>query len=558
MSETLVAGAPITRRAVIGSVLGTGVCAVAGKALGGSAGVAVADEALTSDGLRIYDASAVSWDKEADFVTVGSGTASFGAISAARAGREVVVIESRGLIGGTTRLSGCCCWVPLNKHQEQEGYGQDLGRDEVVSYLKAIDVCSGSTDEAKSDYVDNAAAAFERVESDWGFKQAVYSVLGDYQDCSGCKALGRSLMFVDDDGNSLFNEDFFAQKVEPAFGELGIDVMLNTSACGLVTDGGAVVGVVAADADGKTLAVKANQGVLIGAGGFERNKEMRQRYLRGPIFGSNSVETCKGDGIVLGMMTGARVANMASVWQLPFYLTGEDEDLSMATDWFEYGGLPGSLTVNSKGRRFCDENTAYGAADLAFYAYDTHTFAFENIPAYQICDADHVANYGWPAYLQEQPEWLEEYQSIEELAEACGIDSQGLADELERFNGFCETGVDEDFHRGEGNYGPIDVAGYGVDRPELANPCMAPVKTPPFYVAKIVPGCCGGTCGGLDVNLDAQVLDLSGNPITGLYACGNSSASPFGSAYPGAGGTDGAGFYRALRAANHACDLGEF
>ena len=545
----------VTGAAVAGAAMAAGTAATGGAMAGAKA--RAAEAATESGALRVVSEDGIAWDKTADFVCVGSGTAVYGALGATEAGCSAIVIEERGVVGGTTRLSGCCVWVPENEHQV-ESYGADLPAEEVLGYLKAVDIYSGASDEAKADYVANAASFFAWTEQNWGFDQAVYEVLGDYQDCAGCKAMGRSLIHVDKEGVFLNGEDFFSQKVEPLLEERGVEVLLETRVTGLVraTDG-KVVGVLAEGADGQ-LAVKAEKGVLLGTGGFDRNPAMRARYLRGPVFGSNSVETCTGDGIVLGMKAGANLANMGSVWQLPFYVTGDEEDLSLTTDWFEYGGLPGSLTVNATGRRFCDENTAYGAADLAFYAYDTHTFQFRNLPAYQICDAEHVSYYGWPAYSAEQPAWFKEYATLDELADACGIDPTGLAEEVAHFNAMAETGVDEDFHRGEGNYGPINVAGYMVERPELKNPCMAPVATPPFYVAQVAPGCCGGTSGGLEVDLDARVLDLDGNPIPGLYACGNTSASPFGSAYPGAGGTDGAGFYRAFRAANHACELGMF
>ena len=421
--------------------------------------------------------------------------------------------------------------MPANKHQVAE-WGEDLPAEQIVDYLAAIDTFHGGSDEAKADYVANAAGFFAWAEDAWGFKQDVYTVLGDYQDTEGCKAMGRSLIHVNDDGGFIGPVDFFSQRVEPLLEERGVEVLLETAATNLVLDSsGRAVGLVAQGAGGGEVLIRATKGVLLATGGFDRNPAMRNKYLRGPLFGCNSVEGNTGDGIVMGMRAGADLANMASVWQQPYYVTAEGDELSLDTDWFEYAGLPGAIVVNAKGKRFCSENTAYGVADLAFYAYDTTTFDFMNLPAWLVCDADHVASYGWPGYNAEQPDWFMEYATLEELAQACGIDAAGLVDEVTRFNGFAESGVDEEWHRGEGNYGPINVAGYGADRPQLANPCMAPLVTPPFYAAKIGPGSCGGTCGGLAVNLDAQVLDLDGEPITGLYAAGNTSASPFGSAY---------------------------
>ena len=543
----------INRREFLqGAALGAAGMAAGGAMTALSPKVGYADEAEAEEEATAGSDTDAEWDYEADFVVVGSGTACYGALAAADAGSSAIIVEKASALGGTTRLSGCAVWVPLNEHQVEEGYGEDDDADTIVSYLIAGDVFEGSDEEAKRDYVENAATYFKWVEENWNIKQAVYTVLGDYTDLPGSKAMGRSLIHVDDEGESLYGTELFSEKIEPLLEEKGVATLLNTQANSLIMDDGRVTGIYATAEDGSEIAIKANKGVLLGAGGFDRNEDMRKAYLRGPIYGSSAAEGNTGDGQIMGMAVGASLANMASVWQCPFYQVDDSDELSLDTDWFEYGGLPGSITVNHKGKRFTDENSAYGVADYPFWNYDITEFGLSNIPGYQICDADHVSYYGWPGYLSEKPDWFEEYETIDELAEACGIDADALKEEIERFNGFCETGVDEDFGRGEGAYGQTNVAGYGVERDDLINPCMAPVATAPFYVAKVVPGSIG-TAGGLRTDTNACVLDHDGNVIEGLYACGNNSGAIFGSIYPGAGGTVGPGFYRAIRAAEHAC-----
>jgi 3-oxosteroid 1-dehydrogenase len=55
----------------------------------------------------------------------------------------------------------------------------------------------------------------------------------------------------------------------------------------------------------------------------------------------------------------------------------------------------------------------------------------------------------------------------------------------------------------------------------------------------------------LRTNADAQVLNVWGNPIAGLYATGNTMASAMGAAYPGGGATVGQGMVFAYVAAQH-------
>ena len=85
------------------------------------------------------------------------------------------------------------------------------------------------------------------------------------------------------------------------------------------------------------------------------------------------------------------------------------------------------------------------------------------------------------------------------LAQAAGVDADGLVKTVARFNEFAAAGRDEDFGRGDSAYDRY----YGD--PRLANPNLAPLARPPFYAVKIVPGDLG-TKGGLRTDERARVL----------------------------------------------------
>src|SRR5581483_4417962 len=77
---------------------------------------------------------------------------------------------------------------------------------------------------------------------------------------------------------------------------------------------------------------------------------------------------------------------------------------------------------------------------------------------------------------------------------------------------------------------------------------LGPLGEGPYYALEILPGCLG-TKGGPRTDSHGRVLSAaSGAPIAGLYAAGNAAASPFGLAYPGAGGTIGPALVFGLRA----------
>jgi 3-oxosteroid 1-dehydrogenase len=117
---------------------------------------------------------------------------------------------------------------------------------------------------------------------------------------------------------------------------------------------------------------------------------------------------------------------------------------------------------------------------------------------------------------------------------------------IRRFNESARSGKDADHGRGES----LQDRYYGdtVVRP---NPCLAPLERAPLYALGVHPGDLD-TKGGLRTDTQARVLSNGGEPIPGLYAAGNCSASIMGNTYPGAGGTIGPAMTFGYIAARHA------
>ena len=99
---------------------------------------------------------------------------------------------------------------------------------------------------------------------------------------------------------------------------------------------------------------------------------------------------------------------------------------------------------------------------------------------------------------------------------------------VDRFNGFCEAGVDEDFGRGADEYDTFFAGGTGP------NAALTGVDRPPYYAARFVLSDLG-TKGGLLTDASGRVLREDGSTIPGLYASSNTTASMFGGVYPGPG-----------------------
>jgi succinate dehydrogenase/fumarate reductase flavoprotein subunit len=193
------------------------------------------------------------------------------------------------------------------------------------------------------------------------------------------------------------------------------------------------------------------------------------------------------------------------------------------------------VIVDSRGRRFADEAQNYNDFGRALHEFDPAAMSFPRVPAWMVFDASYRARYSIGPLRRREPDppWLARGDDVEALAARIGVPGGALRATLARFNELAAEGVDRDFGRGE----------YAYDRymgdPRAEHPVLAAIERPPFYALAVLPGCLG-TKGGPRTDADGRVLRaLGGEAIPGLYAAGNAAASPFGLAYPGAGGTIG-------------------
>ena len=490
------------------------------------------------------------WDEEADLLVCGTGTAAFGALLAAQSGAKVLVAEKADRFGGTSSGSGGVFWLPLSYPQVEAGT-QD-SREEVIDYMR--DCAEGrSSDAVIESFVDNAAPFLSWTHEATGMEFTA-STIPDYLDGKkGFKDGGRSVKPT----SALDMWQLLQSRLE----EEGADVRLNCQLIDLVSDAdGAVVGAVLKDGDAER---RVRTGaVLLGTGGFEYDREMRERYLPFPLYASNAVTTNTGDGHRAAAHVGADLALMDLSWGLmDCYPNDFDPDADIlfdlqGQDWARYRGHPNAIVVNSQGKRFADEAADYASFRRAVGNFDSVSLGYSNIPAYLIIDSAYLQHYKLPGMSEpggDVPSYFVSSDSIEGLADKLGVDPDGLTDEVERFNGFAHAGIDQDFHRGEKQYSQ-GIWKTDEQRDDLKNMCLGPIDQPPFYGCLYLPMTCG-TCGGVRINENAQAVDVDGNPISGLYACGNCAAAITGSGYVGAGGTLAPGAVMGYVAVRHALSL---
>lgn len=546
----------------------------------------------------------MSKNESYDLVVVGSGAAgAMAALRAAHLGLSVLVVEKARKFGGTSATSGGVLWVP--NHQLAPN---DDSREKTMTYLNAVMPGPVQNDRLQA-YLDKSPEMAHFVKS-LGIPISVAAWPDYYQNAPSARA-DRSLIVDTFDGPQLgsyfplMREQYNRFKV---FGRYTMDVMqffsLSTRAKGWVmtfikmfwrywsdlstrkltardrrfTMGAALMGwiykyvfakgvevrldtkldeLVMTDNKvsgvvvshfGRRYSIEARYGVVLAAGGFEWNQELRDRYFQVPGLtrhSSTPEDANRGEALIAGLKVGAATEHTESGWwiptmQIPMASASNFEEIHQAA--FDVG-RPHSVAVNRLGLRFVDEATGYDDFGKAMVADQLKTGA--NMPCWLVFDTTFREKFSaggiMPNILTPDSkipvDWWDHYifraDSIEALAKKIGVPADALAKTVANMNGYAQTGVDPEFGRGGNAYDQM----FG-DWNVKPNPCLGSIDKAPYYAVAIN---CGdlGTKGGLKADARARVLDQNNQPIPNLYAAGNNAGSPFGNCYPGAGGTIG-------------------
>lgn len=514
----------LSRRGFLGAAAG-------GIALGTSV-LACSDDAGTTDR---------KWDLETDVVVVGTGTGLVGGITAAVSGLKVVALEKRSVVGGSTGHSGGVAWVPNNHAMAAEGI--EDSRDNALTYLTQL--AQGQADQELLDaFVDGGPEMLRFLEEHSRLRFRVSTIMGDSADYHpewpGAVQKGRSVEPITD-RQGLFGPELIGG-LQQGFEAAGGEILLETPAQRLILeeDKNGVRSVIGVEAlrDGAPFRIRARHGVHLAAGGFEWDFEMKKHFLRGPTVYTLGASGNDGDGIRMAMAAGADLRNMNEVWGISVY-AGEAEPvvehrMGATLNAEIEKRSAASIVVNTRGERFHNEAADYDTTWRSYHTWENWgDLGYRNLPAYLLFDAsvrERGAIAGTPADMP-LPDWVVSAPSLSELAEKLGIDSEGLARTVARFNVYAKELRDPDYHRGESSYDRYGQADKSIT--------LGPLEQAPFYGAEIAAADLG-TCGGARVNGRAQVLDPFGQVIPGLYASGNNAGvgSP-GTSYGGGGGTIG-------------------
>jgi 3-oxosteroid 1-dehydrogenase len=563
-------------------------------------------------------ADAAAWDFETDILVVGSGGGALtAAIVAADAKAEVMIIEKSAFYGGTTATSGGVVWIP-NTPLADKTLLQD-SVEEALAYIGALSEGLVPEDQIRS-FVENGPKMLDYMTSKTEVRYRSIPYTDYHAELPGGKLGYRSHMPIPINGrvlgdgleqlrpnhpsSMLFGDiSWTAEEAGPLlarskgwvgvllrvlfryYSDIGqrrksrrsrflvggnalvarlklsldqrnVAIRRNTRLIELLREGQTLIGAVVESAQGRQR-IRARRGIILGAGGFERNPQLRAQHLERSVNPewSGAQPNNTGDALAAATAVGAKAIRLGSAWWAPTVRVPGRES---AWPLFYERSLPGSIIVNAIGQRYLNEAASYHIVGREMM--ENNRPEAPTSPSWILFDARFRWRYPMGPVMPMLPDWvhsravrniLVRARSWEEMAGRLQIAPLVLRATLDRFNANARNGEDPDFGRGHNAYDRY----YG-DPAVTPNPNLLPLETAPFFALPIYPGDIG-TNGGLATDGLARVLDQNGQPLLGLYAIGNTAASVMGPSYPGAGATIGPAMTFGFVAARHAAGVNQ-
>ncbi len=549
------------------------------------------------------NAVSTRWDEDVDLLVLGAGAGGMtSALVGALEGLKVMLCEKTGMVGGITSTSGGTTWIPGTSQSLRAGVpdsaekarvflhsvigmrGGDAQREafleagpKAIDYLEARSELRFEAALAHPDYLKNHPGAayggralgplafdgrklgadFARVRPprpEFLVLNGMMITRGDiaflltpFKSIKNFTHVTKLLLRHGADrlrykrGTNLVMGNAIVARLLYSLRQNNVPIEFDTSLAELVREDRRIVG---AQVDGPTgrRAIRARRGVVLATGGLAWNKELREKLFPSPARKHSLAPECNtGDGITLALRSGAALddkMDSAGLWMPCSILKRPDGTRSVWPHIILDRSKPGLIAVNASGRRFVNESDSYHDFVMAMLEANKTT---PSVPAYLICDRSFIRDYGiglihpgtknLASFIDAG--YLIEATDLRVLAAKIGANADAFQRTVAEHNEYARTGVDQAFGRGTSDLNRIN--GDPANKP---NPCMRPIGPGPFYAVEVLPADLA-TSTGLQGDGDGRVLNPDGEPIPGLYACGNDLASIFRGTYPGPGTTLG-------------------
>ena len=470
---------------------------------------AVADAVAQAGGdvEALKNATVEAGEKEAkelsaDVIVVGGGGAGMAAATRlAQLGKNVILVEKSGFLGGAISVSGGNQVVMGSQLQIDNGVSDDSVESMVADF--EANGANKNNKEILTLFAENVGATTDWLVASCGitYVDGLHQ-LGEYSH-------DRELAYTGGGAG-------FAEAMRKAVEESGVQVLLNTKAESLITDNGAVVGVKATSSDADYTLTAGD--VVLATGGYGANKDMLTDEMKSALYYGPASST--GEGIQMAQAIGAQTANMEYGKRYPNGIEVSEGIAKSTIAGNIVGWTMSAILVNKDGNRVVNEKASNrtileeelkqegGELYLLLDAETFEAWKAKLAPA-GISDAD------IEKYLEANGTTTPVFahgETLEEAAAAAGINADNLKATVEKYNGFVAKGSDDDFGR-------------------AATYLTKTIGEGPYYIIEQKPRF-ATTMGGLVINTSMQVLNESGEPISGLYAAGENCGQVMGDDSP--------------------------
>ena len=435
-------------------------------------------------------AADVAWDEECDVLVVGCGFAGLAAaIEATEAGSSVILIDKMPVIGGNSAINGgdmAAVGTPLQVEAGVED-STDLMYDDMLRTGKYYN----HTEKVRT-LVENSADAVA-----WCEKVGVtFSKLNFH----GGHSVPRTNTTENATGADITNAeaDYLAG--------LGVEPRLNTYFDKLIEDeSGRIVGAtirtgytMGKDDSGDPVNVKANKGVVLAAGGFAQNVQMRMIHEPRLTDELDSTNHAGATGETLREAMKHKAMDVHMDWiQLGPWTSPDEIGFGYTPQFCERLVGYGIMVDPDTGERFIKETGDRKERADKMLELGHVTYIIADAPTCERQVVPRIMEGGQDVGV------ILEFDTLEDFCQEVGMTSEAqeaFMAQVERWNGYIADGEDPEF-------GALIQEG------------ATPMETAPFYAAKLWPKV-HHCMGGLVTNSNAQVIDQDFNPIPGLYAAG--------------------------------------
>jgi FAD binding domain-containing protein len=506
----------------------------------GAAAGAVTIGAMSAQPAKAADA--ITWDREADVVVIGAGAGGLVAgIAARERGASVIIVEKNFDIGGRAMMSYGGLYIGGgNRLQKAIGNG-DTPEKVFEDWSRPEKPMGRFSDRALVRvYADNNLDLFDWLEKH-GVKWEGYRPKPDRLDRARTRL---NVVPWPNEVTGPARGPGFVRPLAKTTREMGIEILFQQQMTKIHRDAplaGRVTGISVIEVDDrynqktKVMNIGARKGVVVATGGSAGNPIFRTMFdvrLTDEYQAENSEWTQRtADGEIAAMEIGAALGatacqttqddNLLNKGRMGKKSNGSATTLYATAPHFfraraiglEVADYQNVILVKENGLRFYKET-----ADTRDYDYYAAALAWTGDPKkmngggpiWAIFDAGGMAREKWqvkPPYIDPDGYFFSA-NSIEELAKKIVNEYQwrpmplaALKATVQRYNSFVDSGVDADFQKPKPRY---------------------KIATPPFYAAWHTPAL-HDSYTGIRINTSGQVLDLRGQPIPGLYACGDSA-----------------------------------